>query len=110
MFWAWTQDTLSGDPATRAFASGGLNVWAYVADATIPLGLFRTVDQPGVVKGNYGAAGFAVLHSFTGLVLAFVQDRRGKGGEDIQVEDGEGILGEAENGNKSASVVRESTV
>ncbi|OJJ00720.1 hypothetical protein ASPVEDRAFT_885207 [Aspergillus versicolor CBS 583.65] len=102
MFWAWTQDTLSGDPATRAFASGGLNVWAYVADATIPLGLFKTVDQPGVVKGNYGAAGFAVLHSLTALGLAFVQDRRGKGGEDMEVE--------VEDGNKSASVVRESTV
>lgn len=76
LFWAWTQDTLSGDPATRAFASGGLNVWAYVADATIPLGLFQTVDQPGVVAGNYGAAGFAILHSLTALTLGYVQHKR----------------------------------
>lgn len=76
LFWAWTQDTLSGDPATRAFASGGLNVWAYVADATIPLGIFQTVDQPGVVAGNYGAAGFAILHPLTALTLGYVQHTR----------------------------------
>ncbi|KAL4787133.1 major facilitator superfamily domain-containing protein [Aspergillus varians] len=78
MFWAWTQDTLIGDPATRAFAGAGLNVWAYVADATIPLGLFKTVDQPGVVVGNYGAAGFALLHSLSALTLAYLQHRRRK--------------------------------
>lgn len=110
MFWAWTQDTLSGDPATRAFASAGLNVWAYVADATIPLGLFRTVDQPGVVSGNYAAAGFAVLHSLTVLLLAYVQYRRGGGREEgVGVEEGESDRVE-EGGNKSASVVRESTI
>lgn len=47
MFWAWTQDTLSGDPATRAFASAGLSVWASLAQTVIPLALFQTVDQPG---------------------------------------------------------------
>ncbi|QKX56950.1 uncharacterized protein TRUGW13939_04058 [Talaromyces rugulosus] len=82
LFWAWTQDTLSGDPATRAFASAGLNVWAYVADATIPLGIFQTVDQPGVVAGNYGAAGFAILHSLTALTLAYVQHTRKQGEAD----------------------------
>lgn len=78
IFWFWTQDTLLGDPATRAFASGGLNVWAYVAGATILLGLFKGVDQPGVVKGNYTAAGFAVLHSLTALTLAYLQNGRSR--------------------------------
>lgn len=114
MFWAWTQDTLSGDPATRAFASAGLNVWAYVADATIPLGLFRTVDQPAVVRGNYAAAGFAVLHSLTALLLAYVQYRRGGGREgDVFIEEGQGEREGhqvEEGGNKSASVVRQSTI
>ena len=88
MFWSWTQDTLSGDPATRAFASAGLNVWAYVGSATIPLGLFKTVDQPSVVAGNYGAGAFAILHSLTTLTLAYIQHRRrAKGKELFLVED-----------------------
>ena len=79
MFWAWTQETLSGDPATRAFASAGLNVWASVSHAAIPLALFRTVDQPAVVAGNYGAAGFSILHMLTSLALAYLQHRRRQG-------------------------------
>ena len=113
MFWAWTQDTLSGDPATRAFASGGLNVWAYVADAAVPLELFRTVDQPGVARGNYGAAGFAVLRSFTALLLAYVQDRKGKVGSAcacVRVEEGDGNRVEEGDGNKDTSMIRQSTV
>ena len=74
-----------GDPARRAFASAGLNVWASVAHATIPLALFQTVDQPGVVAGNYGSAGFAILHSLAALTLAYVQHRRGRqSDEDIE--------------------------
>jgi ACS family pantothenate transporter-like MFS transporter len=76
MFWAWTQETLSGDPATRAFAGAGLNVWASVSHAVIPLGLFQVVHQPAVVAGNYGAAGFAFLHTGTALSLAYLQHRR----------------------------------
>lgn len=86
MFWAWTQDTLSGDPATRVFASAGLNVWAYVGNATISLGLFKTVDQPGVVAGNYGAAGFALLQSFTSMTLAYIQHLRRKKGIELITE------------------------
>ncbi|KAK7754733.1 hypothetical protein SLS62_003291 [Diatrype stigma] len=78
MFWAWTQDTLSGDPATRAFASAGLNVWASLAQAVIPLALFQTVDQPAVVAGNYGSFGFSILHASTALSLAYLQHRRGR--------------------------------
>ena len=78
MFWAWTQDTLAGDPATRAFASAGLNVWASLSHAVIPLGLFKTVDQPAVVAGNYGAFGFSVLHSLTSIALAYTQHQRGR--------------------------------
>uniref|UniRef100_A0A0B7K2K8 Major facilitator superfamily (MFS) profile domain-containing protein n=1 Tax=Bionectria ochroleuca TaxID=29856 RepID=A0A0B7K2K8_BIOOC len=76
MFWAWTQDTLVGDPATRAFASAGLNVWASLSHAVIPLAIFQTVDQPAVVAGNYGSAGFAILHSLTSLGLAYLQHTR----------------------------------
>ncbi len=78
MFWAWTQETLAGDPATRAFASAGLNVWASVSHAVIPLAIFKTVDQPAVVAGNYGAFGFAVLHSATAIGLAYLQHSRGR--------------------------------
>lgn len=78
MFWAWTQETLTGDPSTRAFASAGLNVWASVAHATIPLALFKTVDQPAVRSGNFGAMAFAILHSLTALALAYRQHRRGR--------------------------------
>ncbi|CAH0027643.1 unnamed protein product [Clonostachys rhizophaga] len=76
MFWAWTQDTLVGDPATRAFASAGLNVWASLSHAVIPLAIFQIVDQPAVVAGNYGSAGFAILHSLTSLGLAYLQHTR----------------------------------
>ncbi|SPO07767.1 uncharacterized protein DNG_10462 [Cephalotrichum gorgonifer] len=76
MFWAWTQETLSGDPATRAFASAGLNVWASLSHAVIPLAIFQTVNQPAVVAGNYGAAGFAILHTLTALSLAYLQHSR----------------------------------
>ena len=58
LFWAWTNEVLRGDPATRAFAGGGLNVWAGVFSATIPLGVFKTTDMPSVVAGNWTSAGF----------------------------------------------------
>lgn len=76
MFWAWTQDTLAGDPATRAWASAGLNVWAWTAIATIPLGVFKTTDQPAVVAGNWTAAGFLFLLAATALALAYLQHVR----------------------------------
>lgn len=89
MFWAWTQDSLLGDPARRAFASAGLNVWASVSHAVIPLALFQTVDQPAVVAGNYGSAGFAILHSLAALTLAYMQHSRGRqdDGDDEDVEE-----------------------
>jgi ACS family pantothenate transporter-like MFS transporter len=89
MFWAWTQDTLAGDPATRAFASAGLNVWASVSHAVMPLALFQTVHQPAVVAGNYGAAGFAILHSATAIGLAYYQHRRRKQSIDDESNDGQ---------------------
>lgn len=101
MFWAWT-DTLSGDPATRAFASAGLNVWASLAHAVIPLGLFKTVDQPAVKAGNYGAAGFAILHSLTALYLAYVQDRRSTK-TPAMLDDDDDVVGVLSSG-KSAAV------
>lgn len=76
MFWAWTQDTLVGDPATRAFASAGLNVWAWTAIATIPLGAFKTTDQPAVVAGNWTAAGALFLLAGAAMLLAYIQHRR----------------------------------
>lgn len=53
-----------------------LNVWASVSHSVVPLALFQTVDQPAVVAGNYGAAGFAFLHTSTALGLAYIQHRR----------------------------------
>lgn len=100
MFWAWTQETLAGDPATRAFASAGLNVWASLSHAVIPLGLFKTVDQPAVVAGNYGAAGFAILHSLTALSLAYVQHRRGRTSID-RVEDVQAFSEEEHRGSNT---------
>ncbi|KAH8176728.1 major facilitator superfamily protein [Sarocladium implicatum] len=61
----------AGDPATRAFALAGLNVWGSVAVATIPLAVFKIVDQPAVVNGNYTAAAFLLLQAFLALVLAY---------------------------------------
>lgn len=78
MFWAWTQDTLSGDPATRAFASAGLNVWAWTCQATVPLGVFQVVNQPAVVAGNWTASGFSLLAVVASLTLAWLQSRRKK--------------------------------
>ena len=76
MFWAWTQDTLAGDPATRAWASAGLNVWAWTFLASVPLAVFKTTDQPAVVSGNYTAAGFCFLIAVAALALAYVQHVR----------------------------------
>ncbi|KAJ5291876.1 hypothetical protein N7478_001127 [Penicillium angulare] len=104
MFWAWTQDTLSGDPATRAFASAGLNVWAYVGDATIPLAIFQTVNQPGVVAGNYGAAGFAILQVLTSLGLAYLQHCRRVKGKELIEEDNGRTVEEAEEESFSSGV------
>lgn len=108
MFWAWTQETLSGDPATRAFASAGLNVWASVSHAVIPLALFQTVDQPAVVAGNYGAAGFAFLHTSTALGLACIQHRRkGKDAPTADVTDaGDGDGADGWAGDDSYSSTR----
>ncbi|KAI8167079.1 Pantothenate transporter liz1 [Colletotrichum sp. SAR 10_65] len=51
MFWSWTQDTL-------------------------PLFAFKTVDQPAVIGGNWGAAGMAFLYAIAALTLAHIQYKR----------------------------------
>ncbi|PLB52044.1 MFS general substrate transporter [Aspergillus steynii IBT 23096] len=83
LFWAWAQDILSGDPGTRAFASGGLNLWSSVFGATIPLAVFKTVDQPGVVGGNWTAVGFCIAGilatSGTAVLEKRKKARRGEG-------------------------------
>ncbi|KAF7557291.1 hypothetical protein G7Z17_g792 [Cylindrodendrum hubeiense] len=76
MFWSWSQDTLSGDPATRAFGAAGINVCAYITIATVPLFAFKTVDQPSVVGGNYGAGAFGLVYAAAGLGLAYLQHSR----------------------------------
>ncbi|KAI1617060.1 major facilitator superfamily domain-containing protein [Exophiala viscosa] len=82
MFWAWTSEILAGDPATRSFALAGLNVWAAVFAATIPLAVFKTVDQPAVVSGNYTAAGFLFCQVFTSLALAALVQRKANRGDE----------------------------
>ncbi|WYZ35329.1 hypothetical protein EsH8_I_001605 [Colletotrichum jinshuiense] len=76
MFWSWTQDTLSGDPLTRSFASAGLNVCAWTTIAVVPLFAFKTVDQPVVTGGNWGAAGMSFLYAIAALTLAYIQHKR----------------------------------
>ncbi|CAH0027228.1 unnamed protein product [Clonostachys rhizophaga] len=76
MYWSWAQDTRSGDPATRAFGAAGLNVVSYVTIAVVPLFAFQTVDQPGVVGGNFGAGAFGIVYAGTALLLAYIQYRR----------------------------------
>ncbi|VUC26088.1 unnamed protein product [Clonostachys rosea] len=71
MFWAWTNEILAGDSATRSLALAGLNVWGSVAIATIPLAVFKTVDQPAVVEGNYTAAAFLLLQAGLAIALAY---------------------------------------
>lgn len=61
----------AGDPATRSFALVGLNVWGSVAVATIPLAVFKVVDQPAVVSGNYTAAAFLLLQASLAILLAY---------------------------------------
>ncbi|KAI8225917.1 Pantothenate transporter liz1 [Colletotrichum sp. SAR 10_96] len=51
MFWSWTQDTL-------------------------PLFAFKTVEQPAVIGGNWGAAGMAFLYAIAALSLARIQYKR----------------------------------
>ncbi|VUC25744.1 unnamed protein product [Clonostachys rosea] len=76
MYWSWAQDTLAGDPATRAFGAAGLNVVSYITIAVVPLFAFQTVDQPGVVGGNFGAGAFGIVYAGTALLLAYIQHRR----------------------------------
>ncbi|KPI45080.1 Pantothenate transporter liz1 [Cyphellophora attinorum] len=87
MFWAWTQDTLSGDPGMRAWGSAGLNAWAWTAIATIPLGAFKTTDQPAVIIGNYTAAGCLFLLAGTAILLAYIQHRRARNNMGTEGED-----------------------
>jgi MFS transporter, ACS family, pantothenate transporter len=87
MFWAWTQDTLSGDPGMRAWGSAGLNAWAWTAIATIPLGAFKTTDQPAVIVGNYTAAGCLFVLAGTALLLAYIQHRRTRRDPGTEEED-----------------------
>ncbi|TVY36707.1 Pantothenate transporter [Lachnellula occidentalis] len=80
MFWAWTNEILSGDPATRAFAGAGLQVWSQVFAATIPLAVFQTVDQPRVKAGNFTAAGFWIVEIICASALAYMlKYKNGKG-------------------------------
>jgi ACS family pantothenate transporter-like MFS transporter len=90
MFWAWTQDTLAGDPGLRAWGSAGLNVWAWTAIATIPLGAFKTTDQPAVIVGNYTAAGFLFLLAATAIALAYLQHQRALKNPGYEVGDSAG--------------------
>ncbi|KAH8895857.1 major facilitator superfamily transporter [Thozetella sp. PMI_491] len=109
MFWAWTQDTLSGDPATRAWASAGLNVWAWTCQATIPLGVFQTIDQPAVVSGNWTAAGFSFLAVFTALTLAWIQERPRPVRDDID-QPRTGDVVEASSEEEEAAAPKKTTV
>ncbi|KAF2807568.1 MFS general substrate transporter [Mytilinidion resinicola] len=103
MFWAWTQDTLSGDPGTRAWASAGLNVWAWTFIATVPLAVFKTTDQPAVVAGNYTAAGFCFLLAITAVALAYLQHRQSlTSGSDLEIRSSVNTDGLVYDDSKSA--------
>ncbi|CAK7224452.1 hypothetical protein SEUCBS140593_005574 [Sporothrix eucalyptigena] len=106
MFWSWTHETLAGDPGARAFAGAGLNVWAWVGIATIPLAAFQTVDQPAVVGGNWTAAGCCLLIAVCAGILAYIQHRRKKlyAGEQGLVAD-EGLVEVVEVNNNQPILV-----
>lgn len=78
MFWAWTNELLKEDPATRAFAGVGLNIWAGLAVATIPLAVFQVVQQPAVTSGNWTAAGYLLVEVTATLILANLSYRKKK--------------------------------
>ncbi|OBT60938.1 hypothetical protein VE03_09275 [Pseudogymnoascus sp. 23342-1-I1] len=113
MFWAWTQDLLAGDPGTRAFASAGLNVWAWVFIATVPLAVFKTTDQPAVVSGNYTAAGFCFLLAITAVSLAWLEKlKRGRAtdGENFTSVEDDDSASVGEEGHEISKRVSENAV
>lgn len=57
--------------ASRSFALACLNLWGSVAVATIPLAVFKVVDHPAVVSGNYTSAAFLLLQAMLAIVLAY---------------------------------------
>ncbi|KAJ7117986.1 major facilitator superfamily domain-containing protein [Mycena crocata] len=76
MFWAWTQETFSGDPGARSFASGMDNALAYLVTATVPLAVFQIKDQPAIVSGNWTAAACCFASPITALCLAYYQHKQ----------------------------------
>lgn len=52
-----------------------------------PLFAFKTVDQPSLIGGNYGAAGMAFLYAFAAVALAYLQYSREKKGSDSESEE-----------------------
>ncbi|KAJ4998472.1 Pantothenate transporter liz1 [Colletotrichum sp. SAR 10_66] len=74
MFWSWTQDTL-------------------------PLFAFKTVDQPAVIGGNWGAAGMAFLYAIAALTLAHIQYKQENKRLEAEVE-----TSSTEHGGYSADI------
>ncbi|KAJ0350594.1 hypothetical protein COL154_013238 [Colletotrichum chrysophilum] len=57
-----------------------------MAHAYRPLFAFKTVDQPAVVGGNWGAAGMAFLYAIAALTLAHIQYKRENKSLEAEVE------------------------
>jgi len=73
--------------------------------ATIPLAVFKTVDQPAVVSGNYTSAAFLLLQAFLAAGLAYLlhfkeqRNKRHDGDDDLTESSksvkGDGVIADA---------------
>ncbi|ORY24479.1 major facilitator superfamily domain-containing protein [Naematelia encephala] len=75
IIWAWVQEACLGDAGKRAFVGASMNMFSVVFQAWVPNVLFPTYDQPFVVKGNFGTAGFCAGAFTIASLIAFAQLR-----------------------------------
>ncbi|ODV83388.1 hypothetical protein CANARDRAFT_214502 [[Candida] arabinofermentans NRRL YB-2248] len=71
LYWGYAQEYYGYNLRLRAFVTGGINVWAYVANCICNNIWYKTADQPYISTGHYLSAFFCFVYVINSLALGW---------------------------------------
>ncbi|VEU22815.1 DEKNAAC103899 [Brettanomyces naardenensis] len=109
LYWGYAQEYFAANIRERAFVTGGINVWAYIANSIVNPIWFKATEMPDVPTGHYISAAFSIIYIIDACALGFaekyyMQEVQLDSSEQRKVEGGEGESGELERAESQLQV------
>lgn len=76
MYWAWAQEVFKQDKKRRVICTGGINIFAFVANSICNNIWYKTANGPHITSGYYLSGVCGALYAINAVVLGFSDRKR----------------------------------